>query len=235
MQSLQNEIETEKLQLEKLQTEAESLASISQNGTPNQTVADLQKKWDELNAVVVKLRTELENEIRSYTQYNDQLQEIEKWLLHISFQLMAHNSLYITNREQTLEQLEVHEQLLEEIKNYKSVLDNIQTKGQEQIKKYGDEVKPNVEKQLKNVLESYDSLLHTGVQIKNRLLESLAKFQQYEDTLVSIMANLDEWEPQISAGVSIPLESIEVATKKLDDIRVRLLHFIPEIDVIIYL
>ncbi|CAG7726205.1 unnamed protein product [Allacma fusca] len=217
--SLQNEIESEKHQLDKLTEESQNLFSLSKNEAPVKKVRDLTKKWTDLNNLIAKLRSELENEIRSYTQYNDQLQEIEKWLLHISFQLMAHNSLYITNREQTLEQLEVHEVLLDEIKNYKTVLDDINNKGQEQIQKYGDEVKVNVEKQLKNVLESYDSLLHTGLQIKNRLIESLAKFQEYEDTLESIMANLDAWEPEILAGANVPIVNIEDANSKFEAIR----------------
>jgi hypothetical protein len=46
---------------------------------------------------------------QEYTAYHQLLQDTEKWLLQISFQLMAHNSLYITNREQTQEQIFQHE------------------------------------------------------------------------------------------------------------------------------
>jgi hypothetical protein len=46
---------------------------------------------------------------QEYTAYHQSLQDTEKWLLQISFQLMAHNSLYITNREQTQEQISQHE------------------------------------------------------------------------------------------------------------------------------
>ena len=42
--------------------------------------------------------TNVEKEMEEYNSYHHQMQETEKWLLQISFQLMAHNSLYITTR-----------------------------------------------------------------------------------------------------------------------------------------
>jgi nesprin-1 len=59
--------------------------------------------------------------------------------------------------------------------------------------------------------------------LQNRLLESLAKFQEYEDTLESIMRNLDVLEPVISEEVESPF-NLKVAQQQLETARVSLLH-----------
>lgn len=57
--------------------------------------------------------------------------------------------------------------------------------------------------------------------LQNRLLESLAKFQEYEDTLESIMHNLDQYEPMISEEIATPLTGLKAAHELLDQTRVR--------------
>jgi len=51
----------------------------------------------------------------------------------------------------------------------------------------------------------------------------LAKFQEYEDTLESIMRNLDVLEPLISEEVESPV-NLKVAQQQLETARVSLLH-----------
>lgn len=63
---------------------------------------------------------------------------------------------------------------------------------------------------------------------QNRLLESLSKFQEYEDTLESIMKNLDAFEPVINEEVESPL-NLKVAQQQLETARVK-----PLINVIWY-
>merc|ERR1719318_183024 len=114
---------------------------------------------------------------------------------------MAHNSLYITTREQTQQQLEQHEQLLDQIKTYQTSLEKVRTKGEAQVVRYinsNPDIKAANDKQHQNVQESYNSLLHTATQIMNRLLDSLEKFKEYEETLESIIENIEKWEPEIS-------------------------------------
>jgi nesprin-1 len=55
---------------------------------------------------------------------------------------------------------------------------------------------------------------------QNRLLESLAKFQEYEDTLESIMKNLDAFEPIINEEVEAPV-NLRVAQQQLETARVK--------------
>lgn len=106
---------------------------------------------------------------------------------------------------------------------YQSTLDDLKAKGYRQIDRYvstSPNIRPTIEHQLSNVQESYNSLLHTARQIKTRLDESLAKFQEYEDTLESIMANLDEYEPLVTQEVDSGL-SLTQAQQQLEMTRVR--------------
>ena len=62
-------------------------------------------------------------------------------------------------------------------------------------------------------------MLHTARQIKARLDESLAKFQEYEDTLESIMATLDEYEPQVTQEIEPDMNLLQ-AQQHLETTRV---------------
>nr|XP_016945201.1 nesprin-1 isoform X29 [Drosophila suzukii] len=210
--TLSNELKQKGNDLEQLQSEARDL------GTEVDAVNRLQSRCDKLKNDCAAHIASLEQEMFGYNAYHQSLQDVEKWLLQISFQLMAHNSLFISNREQTQEQIKQHEALLGEIQKYQTNLDDLNAKGQAQIKRYENStpaIRPTVESQLKNIQDSYNSLLQTSVQIKNRLLESLAKFQEYEDTLDSIMRNLETYEPIIQTELDAPATSLELAQNQL--------------------
>lgn len=95
-------------------------------------------------------------------------------------------------------------------------MDDLRSKGYCQIERYvktTPSIKEVIEQQLANVQESYNSLLHTAKQIKNRLDESLEKFIEYEKTLESIMANLDQVEAELSSEI-LPTDELVVAKKQ---------------------
>ena len=102
-------------ELEQLSKEAQELSSWSGNSFVLVEVQEVDKLVCMLESDCKEMRESLESEIEEHCAYHQSLQETEKWLLQISFQLMAHNSLYITNREQTQEQIEQHNALLSEI------------------------------------------------------------------------------------------------------------------------
>lgn len=76
---------------------------------------DLENEWQSLLEKCLKNKEHLESDIQDCTSYHQSLQDVEKWLLQMSFQLMAQNSLYITNKSQTEEQILQHGDLLQEI------------------------------------------------------------------------------------------------------------------------
>ena len=62
----------------------------------------------------------------------------------------------------------------------------------ERYKASNPDIKTTLDKQQQNMQESYNSLLQTATQIKNRLVDSLEKFKEYEDTLQSIFDNIEQ-------------------------------------------
>lgn len=97
-------------------------------------------------------------------------------------------------------------------------------KGNEQIDRYestNPAIRDTIEQQLSNVQDSYDSLIKTAHQIKARLENSLLKFQEYEDTLDSILKNLDELETSINIEIDVPTD-LGKAKILLESMRVRI-------------
>lgn len=219
---IQEEVRDKKTELDHLMDEASELSKLAKKNTPLERTKELLKRWENLSENVDERKRLIENEMQEYNAYHAALQETEKWLLQISFQLMAHNSLYITNKEQTVSQIQQHENLLAEIENYTSVLNDLKLKGNGQITRYvavNPEIKTIIETQLQNVQESYNSLLNTALQIKKRLAESLVKFQEYENTLESIMKNLDAYEPEIAQEMEAPMDTLDAAKQRFENAR----------------
>lgn len=219
---IQEEVRGKKTELDHLMDEASELSKLAKKNTPLERTKELLKRWENLSENVDERKRLIENEMQEYNAYHAALQETEKWLLQISFQLMAHNSLYITNKEQTVSQIQQHENLLAEIENYTSVLNDLKLKGNGQITRYvavNPEIKTIIETQLQNVQESYNSLLNTALQIKKRLAESLVKFQEYENTLESIMKNLDAYEPEIAQEMEALLDTLDAAKQRFENAR----------------
>lgn len=187
-------------ELQNLKIYANDLNSWGKSPNKVDETNNLQARWEKIDTKCDECIENLLAEMNDYSSYYQKLQDAEKWLLQISFQLMAHNSLYITNRDQTQEQIDQHEILMNEIQKFQSNIDDLKARGYNQISRYessSPKIRSTVETQLKNVQDSYDSLLNTSMQIRNRLQESLAKFEEYENILDSIQKNLEEYENSI--------------------------------------
>lgn len=215
---LHEDITVKRAELDHLATEVRDLSFGVKAATEADEITKLQTRWERVNADCATRMQDLQSEMNDYQTYHTKLQEAERWLLQVSFQLMAHNSLYITNREQTLEQIQQHEALLSEIQKYQTNLDDLRGSGKSQIERYERStptIRLTIESQLRNIQDSYNSLLNTSVQIRNRLHESLAKFQEYENTIDSIMTNLATYEPIIAEKLEAPATDLEMANEQL--------------------
>lgn len=217
------QIQEKQEEVQTLLDDAEEFAEMSQNSSILTRVEEAESKWERLNNLCNEITSKLEEEISDFNEYQVALQDTEKWLLQISFQLMAENSLYICNREQTEEQIESHNEELEEILEYQGTLDEVKNKGRMQIDRYigtVPSIQDKIERQLHNIQESYNSLLATANHIQKRLNESLAKFEEYEATLESIQKNLEDWEPVINEENDTTIQSMEEAKYHLECTRV---------------
>nr|KAG5692778.1 hypothetical protein BaRGS_009394 [Batillaria attramentaria] len=111
------------------------------------------------------------------SRYNTVLykaKECEKWLLQMSFRLMAHNSLNVSTMELTERQIEKHRSpsckqvLLREIEDYRLTLDSVSRLGQQLIMNNArvPRLAQQVQAQLQNLEESYMNLQTTAQQIR---------------------------------------------------------------------
>ncbi|XP_055538750.1 muscle-specific protein 300 kDa isoform X3 [Wyeomyia smithii] len=213
------ELSFKQADIDTINLEASNLFDATRSSIEIDSVNNLSQRSAKLNEQCCYFIKSLQAELEDQMNYYQSLQEVEKWLLQISFQLMAHNSLYIHNREQTLEQITQHEKLLAEIQSYQTNIDDINVKGQAQIDRYvlsAPEIKVRIENQMKNIRDSYNSLLNTSVQIKNRLHDSLNKFQEYEDTLDDIIKNLDEMEPEMENEKAVVITDFKTGKAMLE-------------------
>lgn len=214
---LSDEIKEKENDLKRIKNDTNELGAWSKSSNKPDEINRLQARWEKVNTDCTERINDISKEINDYNAYYQKLQDAEKWLLQVSFQLMAHNSLYITNRAQTQEQIDQHEILLNDIQKYQANIDDLKVKGFNQIERYeavSPNIRPTIETQLKNVQDSYDSLLNTSVQIRNRLQESLGKFEEYENILDSILKNLDEYETTIGE-LEEPATTLEMAQAQL--------------------
>lgn len=115
LKHIQNELSDSKRELERLENEAILLDSWARSEKSVAKVNALKSQWKEIETVASNAQSSLEDEMKQHAAYHQALQDTEKWLLQVSFQLMAHNSLYITNKEQTMEQIQLHDSLLHDI------------------------------------------------------------------------------------------------------------------------
>ena len=90
-------------------TEATELSERSSNPSIKEKAVKLHSEWEKVSEGTKEILAQLDLEVQEYISYHTALQDAEKWLLQISFQLMAHNSLYITSHDQVSELMEQHE------------------------------------------------------------------------------------------------------------------------------
>lgn len=118
LKDLNDEIQLKYTDIEHLKEESNILSSWAPKSTIKAEVADVETELKNLEDLVQERKNLLEAEIEDCSSYHQSLQDLEKWVLQMSFQLMAHNSLYITDKAQTEEQIAQHSELLQDIQRY---------------------------------------------------------------------------------------------------------------------
>ncbi|XP_054713817.1 LOW QUALITY PROTEIN: muscle-specific protein 300 kDa-like [Uloborus diversus] len=213
------DVENHKLLLEGLQSEASELAQKIGDESESSVLDGLSEKFKSSHSKCKELLSQLEKELSDIQAYNNALQEIEKWLLQMSFHLMSHHSLQITNLSKTKEQSEKHQVLLREIQSFQATIDDLKSKGSLLNSKYREQapkLESQINQQINNVQESYDSLLLTAENIQAQLEDALSKFKAYEDSLLLCEKLLNETRPFVSSGLKPSRFSSHEAKDKLD-------------------
>ena len=92
------EIKKKQATLSNMKTESAELSKTADDESIYKDFTNIESKLNKFDDKCKEEIKVVEKEIEDFNTYTHKMQETEKWLLQISFQLMAHNSLYISNR-----------------------------------------------------------------------------------------------------------------------------------------
>ncbi|XP_076463745.1 nesprin-1-like isoform X2 [Babylonia areolata] len=182
-----SDVENHRRLVNELTERGANLEALCDNVNVSDSLDDIQSRF---NALLYKAKGVVEDQQRGYDEhmeFHEAQQESEKWLLQMSFRLMAHNSLNVSSMELTERQIDKHKTLLREIEDYRLTLNSVRRLGQQvmQHNAHTPRLLQTVQAQLDNLEDSYSSLQATASQIRDRLNEILGKWQQYKDLLDS--------------------------------------------------
>ncbi|XP_037575542.1 muscle-specific protein 300 kDa [Dermacentor silvarum] len=212
-------LDDHKQKLKELRVEASELAEKTDGGEVLPVLQEMAKQLESLQKKCQATLDSLESELHDAQSYQKALQEAEKWLLQMSFPVMAQHSLQVLNKQQTQEQLDKYKGILAEVKQYQSTLDDVKAKGRGLVNRYkkdAPQLEQQVQSQLDNIQESYDALLTGANQVLARLESALQKFISYETMLEVCDKLLEELEPKISALSEDTPKTAEASKIKLE-------------------
>ncbi|XP_049276251.1 muscle-specific protein 300 kDa-like [Rhipicephalus sanguineus] len=212
-------LDDHKQKLKELRLEASELAEKTDGGEVLPVLREMADQLDSLQKKCQSTLDSLESELHDAQSYHKALQEAEKWLLQMSFPVMAQHSLQVLNKQQTQEQLDKYKGILAEVKQYQSTLDDVKAKGRGLVNRYkkdAPQLEQQVQSQLDNIQESYDALLTGANQVLARLESALQKFISYETMLEVCDKLLEELEPKIAALSEDTPKTAEASKIKLE-------------------
>ncbi|XP_067130355.1 LOW QUALITY PROTEIN: muscle-specific protein 300 kDa-like [Centruroides vittatus] len=216
---IESDIQQHKPLLAELKNEANELLQKIDEDKMSKELCEFSERLSADEYRCKELLSQLEYEMKNIQNYQQSLQETEKWLLQMSFHLMSHHSQQINNLAQTQDEIQKHGAILNEIQQYQKVIDNVKDKGYHLINNYKDqapEIEDQIKQQLANIQESYDSLLTSAEQIKAQLEDALRKFMNYEETMNNCSRLLTNVEPQLTSDINYKMLSIDSVKDKLD-------------------
>ncbi|XP_076442566.1 muscle-specific protein 300 kDa-like isoform X3 [Babylonia areolata] len=193
-----SDVENHRRLVNELTERVANLEALCDNPEVSASLEDVQSRY---NKVLYKAKDMVEAQQRLYDEHHDfheAQQECEKWLLQMSFRLMAHNNLNVSSMELTERQIEKHRILVREIEDYRLTLDSVSRLGHHLMQNNAriPRLIHTVQSQLQNLEESYMNLQSTAHQIRDRLNEALSRWRQYKELLESTQSFLQEEFPE---------------------------------------
>ncbi|KAH9507320.1 hypothetical protein Btru_056905, partial [Bulinus truncatus] len=192
------DVENHRRLVNELADRVANLEALCDNTDVSDSLIDIQDRYSKLLTKSHELVEVLQCGYDEHQSFFESHQECEKWLLNMSYKLMAHNSLNTSTYEMTTRQIDKHKLILREIDDYRLTLDSVNRLGQQLI--LNNSRVPNLATQvharLSNLEESYLNLQSTAHQIRmaslvsyspnDRLDGVLKKWQSYKELLDSV-------------------------------------------------
>ncbi|XP_059684163.1 nesprin-1-like [Gavia stellata] len=165
----------------------EALFDLVNDVTLKNNIQDLQSSYQELCSTTKAYVETLEVRVKEHEDYNSDLQEGEKWLLHMSSRLVSPDLMESNNLEITTQQLANHKAIMEEIAGFEDRLNNLKSKGDYLINQCTEHLqakfKQNIQSHLQGTKDSYSAICSTAQRVYQSLERELQKHVNHQDTL----------------------------------------------------
>ncbi|XP_009945808.1 PREDICTED: nesprin-1-like, partial [Leptosomus discolor] len=165
----------------------EALFDLVNDVTLKNNIQDLQSSYQELCSTTKAYVENLEVRVKEHEDYNSDLQEGEKWLLHMSSRLVSPDLMESNNLEIITQQLANHKAIMEEITGFEDRLNSLKCKGDYLINQCAEHLqakfKQNIQSHLQGMKDSYSAICSTAQRVYQSLEHELQKHVNHQDTL----------------------------------------------------
>lgn len=146
-----------------------NLDALCDNPEVTDSLAEIQDRYDSVVDRSKEIVELLQSGYDEQQSFSEAQQDCEKWLLEMSYRLVANNNALSSSKlEPTERQMEKHRMIMEEIEDYRLTVDSVIKQGQQLIRNNPGQPRlaTQVQAQLTNLSESYSNLQSTANQIR---------------------------------------------------------------------
>ncbi|KAM4679142.1 nesprin-1 isoform 5-T6 [Amazona ochrocephala] len=200
----------------------EALFDLVNDVTLKNNIQDLQSSYQELCSTTKAYVETLEVRVKEHEDYNSDLQEGEKWLLHMSSRLVSPDVMESNSLEIITQQLANHKAIMEEIAGFEDRLNNLKSKGDYLISQCTEHVqakfKQNIQSHLQGTKDSYSAICSTAQRVYQSLENELQKHVNHQDTLQQCQTWLSTVKSELKSTTWPPF-SLADAVKQVKHFR----------------
>ncbi|XP_068533204.1 nesprin-1 isoform X9 [Anas acuta] len=200
----------------------EALFDLVNDVTLKSNIQDLQSSYQELCSATKAYVDTLEVRVKEHEDYNSDLQEGEKWLLHMSSRLVSPDLMESNNLEIITQQLANHKAIMEEIAGFEDRLNNLKSKGDYLINQCTEHLqakfKQNIQSHLQGTRDSYSAICSTAQRVYQSLEHELQKHVNHQDTLQQCQTWLSTIQSELKPSTWPPF-SLADAVKQVKHFR----------------
>ncbi|XP_027759675.1 nesprin-1 isoform X4 [Empidonax traillii] len=200
----------------------EALFDLVNDVTLKNNIQDLQSSYQELCSKIKAYVETLEVRVKEHEDYNCDLQEGEKWLLHMSSRLVSPDLVESNNLEIITQQLANHKAIMEEIAGFEDRLNNLKNKGDYLIGQCAEHLqakfKQNIQSHLQGTRDSYSAICSTAQRVYQTLEHELQKHVNHQDTLQQCQTWLSTVQSELKPTTWTPF-SLADAVKQVKHFR----------------
>ncbi|KAJ7400746.1 hypothetical protein BTVI_102513 [Pitangus sulphuratus] len=220
--SIQQTVLSHEHSIKSVVEKGEALFDLVNDVTLKNNIQDLQSSYQELCSKIKAYVETLEVRVKEHEDYNSDLQEGEKWLLHMSSRLVSPDLVESNNLEIITQQLANHKAIMEEIAGFEDRLNNLKSKGDYLISQCAEHLqakfKQNIQSHLQGTRDSYSAICSTAQRVYQTLEHELQKHVNHQDTLQQCQTWLSTVQSELKPTTWTPF-SLADAVKQVKHFR----------------